>query len=181
MCYFLATVTPPPKPSNPCIPSPCGPYSSCKPLRDRPMCSCKGGYIGAPPNCRPECIINDECNRQQACSNQHCINPCDGACGLNSECTVRNHLPICKCPRGYDGDPFRQCNKITEVIKPTEGPLNPCFPSPCGANARCTPTIEEKLAVVLENILEIHTHSVVQNVFLTLIVQLIEHVLILNV
>ena len=66
-----------------------------------------GGYIGAPPNCRPECIINGDCNRQQACSNQHCINPCDGACGLNSECTVRNHLPICKCPRGYDGDPFR--------------------------------------------------------------------------
>ena len=66
-----------------------------------------GGYIGAPPNCRPECIINGDCNRQQACSNQHCINPCYGVCGLNSECTVRNHLPICKCSRGYDGDPFR--------------------------------------------------------------------------
>ena len=138
-CFVLATVTPAPKPSNPCIPSPCGPYSSCKPLRDRPMCSCKGGYIGAPPNCRPECIINDECNRLQACSNQHCINPCDGACGLNAECTVRNHLPICKCPSGYNGDPFRQCNKIPEVIKPTEGPVNPCFPSPCGANANCSP------------------------------------------
>ena len=100
------------------------------------MCSCNGGYIGSPPNCRPECIINDECNRQQACCNQHCINPCDGACGLNSECTIRNHLPICKCLSGYNG--FQQCNKIPEVIKPTEGPINPCFPSPCGANANCS-------------------------------------------
>ena len=102
------------------------------------MCSCNPGYTGSPPSCRPQCIVNDECSRDQACSNQKCINPCDGACGLNSECSVRNHLPICKCPAGYTGDPFRQCNKIPEAVTKPDI-VDPCYPSPCGANSQCTP------------------------------------------
>ena len=130
------TIAPPPKPTNPCEPSPCGPYSRCKPLGSTPMCSCSPGYRGAPPNCRPECITNDECSRKLACAKQKCIDPCDGACGLNADCSVRNHLPVCKCPSGYEGDPFRQCNKIPEVITNPEI-IDPCFPSPCGSNTDC--------------------------------------------
>ena len=128
---------PPPQPANPCNPSPCGAHSSCRPHQGTPMCSCNPGYHGAPPACRPECIVNDECGRQEACSHQKCINPCTGACGLNAECSVRNHLPICKCPTGYNGDPFRQCNKIPEVITTPEI-VDPCYPSPCGSNAECS-------------------------------------------
>ena len=32
---------------------------------------------------------------------------------------------ICKCPRGFTGDPFVRCND------------NPCSVDPCGANADC--------------------------------------------
>ena len=131
------TPPPPPVPTNPCQPSPCGPYSRCKALSDKAMCSCEPGYRGSPPSCRPECIVNDECSRQLACSKQKCINPCDGACGLNADCFVRNHLPVCKCPVGYEGDPFRQCNKKPEIIINTEV-VDPCYPSPCGANAECS-------------------------------------------
>jgi len=132
-------IDPPPKPKNPCVPSPCGPHSACKPLGPRPMCSCTSGYFGSPPNCRPECVINDECRRDQACSQQTCVNPCTGACGRNAQCYVKNHLAVCKCDSGYNGDPFRQCNKIPEITKPVEPvrPVDPCFPSPCGANAEC--------------------------------------------
>ena len=131
-------VEPPSRPKDPCVPSPCGPNSVCKQLGERPMCSCTSGNIGAPPNCRPECIINNECKRKQACSQQRCVDPCTGACGLNAQCTVRNHLAVCKCPKGYNGDPFRQCNKNPEVIKPVEpSPIDPCEPSPCGANTNC--------------------------------------------
>ena len=128
---------PTPRPTNPCQPSPCGPYSRCKALRDKAMCSCEPGYRGSPPGCRPECIVNDECSRQLACAKQKCVNPCEGACGLNAECSVRNHLPVCKCPAGYEGDPFRQCNKKPEVIINTEK-VDPCYPSPCGANSQCS-------------------------------------------
>ena len=133
-------VAPPPAgPVNPCNPSPCGPFASCKPLRETPMCSCNAGYQGSPPNCRPECLINDECPKIQACIKQRCLDPCSGACGLNAECEPRNHIAIFKCPVGYEGDPFRQCNKIPEVLtpQPVEAPRDPCFPSPCGSNAEC--------------------------------------------
>ena len=135
-CLFLAPIRPP-VPSNPCSPSPCGAHSSCKPHRGTPMCTCQPGYRGSPPSCRPECVFNDECSREKACSNQKCINPCDGACGLNAKCSVRNHLPICKCPEKYNGDPFRQCNKMPEVVTKPDI-VDPCFPSPCGANSECT-------------------------------------------
>ena len=131
------TITPPaPTPSRPCQPSPCGLYSRCKPVGNTPMCSCKPGYRGAPPNCRPECVTHDECRRSLACSKLKCVDPCAGACGLNADCSVRNHLAVCRCPSGYEGDPFRQCNKKPEVVTNTEV-IDPCYPSPCGANADC--------------------------------------------
>jgi len=132
-----ATIIPPIQPTDPCFPNPCGPNSACRPLGSTPMCSCNPGYQGSPPNCRPECVINDECPKTQACVQQKCKEPCDGACGLNADCTVRNHVAICKCRPGYDGDPFRQCTKVPEVIQPIEAPRDPCYPSPCGANAEC--------------------------------------------
>lgn len=68
-----------------------------------------------------------------------------------------SHTPNCICPAGYTGDPFSRCytqgnknplalrtNKqyyfiLITVIKPPPADLlpNPCFPSPCGANAIC--------------------------------------------
>ena len=106
--------------SDPCNPSPCGPYSQCRNTNNHAVCSCLPNYIGAPPSCRPECTVSSECNPDKACVNMKCINPCIGACGSGARCEVINHSPICSCREGQTGDPFRSCysipSKYQEII-----------------------------------------------------------------
>lgn len=97
-------------PIDPCVPSPCGPYSNCRVIDTRPVCSCQANYYGAPPYCRPECTINSECAMDRACINQKCVDPCPGSCGYNARCRVINHSPICTCNPGYTGNPFEHCS-----------------------------------------------------------------------
>lgn len=80
------------------------------------MCSCLLDYTGTPPGCRPECTISTECSRDKACINQKCLNPCIDACGLNTDCRVINHSPICQCKQRYTGDPFTRCNPIQRKL-----------------------------------------------------------------
>ena len=95
---------------DPCNPSPCGPYSQCRDYNGSPSCSCLSSYIGAPPNCKPECVINSECPSNQACINEKCRDPCPGSCGADANCFVMNHTPVCTCPEGFTGDPFTYCH-----------------------------------------------------------------------
>lgn len=97
---------------SPCIPSPCGANAECRPVDDRPVCSCLAGMLGAPPNCRPECVINQDCPSHLACVNNKCKDPCAGSCGYNAQCAVFNHQPTCTCLQGYEGDPFAGCNPV---------------------------------------------------------------------
>lgn len=113
--YMTRNVLAPPTPAiqhivtDPCVPSPCGPYSQCRDIGGSPSCSCLSNYIGSPPNCRPECIINSECTSNKACIREKCRDPCPGSCGTNARCNVINHIPICNCPDSYTGDPFSAC------------------------------------------------------------------------
>lgn len=95
---------------NPCVPSPCGPNSICKEVGNVPSCTCMERFVGSPPNCRPECLLNSECQTSKACIQQKCQDPCLGACGINAICTVTRHTPMCACPDGYIGDAFTACN-----------------------------------------------------------------------
>lgn len=104
---------PKPIPSNPCLPSPCGPNAQCKSHGDTYSCSCLPEFIGQPPYCRPECISNSECTKHLACLNQKCRDPCPSSCGFNAECHVSNHIPHCICLQGYVGNPFTSCSKPT--------------------------------------------------------------------
>lgn len=123
---------------KPCDPSPCGANSQCKEINQNAVCSCLQGYIGNPPQCRPECVVSIECLGTQACVNQKCVNPCKGACGYDARCEVINHSPICSCNQGQTGDPFQRCfeKPITEKPRDPEF-IDPCQPSPCGANSVC--------------------------------------------
>jgi hypothetical protein len=94
---------------NPCNTSPCGPNSICREKNHQPTCSCLSGYLGSPPTCRPECTQSSECSRDRACSNQKCIDPCVGTCGIKAQCQVINHNPICNCLQGYTGNPLILC------------------------------------------------------------------------
>lgn len=94
---------------DPCSPSPCGPNSRCQVINDQAVCSCLPEFTGSPPGCRPECVVSAECSSNLACINQKCINPCPGPCGINAECNVIHHSPICACRQRYTGDPFSRC------------------------------------------------------------------------
>ncbi|KAL1140438.1 hypothetical protein AAG570_000370 [Ranatra chinensis] len=133
--------TPPPRPEDPCVPSPCGPNSQCRAVNHQAVCSCMPNYMGHPPTCRPECVVSSECSLDKACINQKCSDPCPNTCGLHAQCTTKNHNPICACPQGYTGDPFSHCQLIpaTPVPAPTEAPPS-CHPSPCGPNSHCQMT-----------------------------------------
>lgn len=94
---------------NPCLPSPCGPFSECKENNGIPSCTCLDNYLGSPPNCRPECVISADCSSNLACIHNKCINPCPGSCGINAQCLVKNHTPICTCLENFVGDAFTEC------------------------------------------------------------------------
>lgn len=98
------------EPINPCFPSPCGLNAQCRNIGGIPSCSCIVGFFGSPPNCKPECALNTDCSNDKACISMKCQNPCLGSCGLNALCNVIQHVPVCSCPSGYNGDPFAICN-----------------------------------------------------------------------
>lgn len=101
---------------SPCKPSPCGPNSKCREVNQQSVCSCIEGYVGNPPSCRPECTVNSDCKTDEACNNQKCRNPCIGGCGINAQCKVYNHNPICICPSKHTGDPFVRCYPIRKYF-----------------------------------------------------------------
>ena len=132
-------VTPTPVVVNPCSPSPCGPGAECRKQGNNAVCFCPKNYVGEPTvGCRPECVQNSDCPRDKGCVNNRCVNPCPGVCGLNAECRVVNHAPVCSCLPNYTGDPSSSCRVIPatpEITTPVV--VDGCSPSPCGPNSVC--------------------------------------------
>ena len=114
-----------PIPRDPCRPSPCGLYSTCRVTSNRAVCSCLPNYLGQPPNCKPECMLSSECASNRACINMRCQDPCPGTCGQNARCRVTNHSPICSCIDGYTGDPFQQCLPERSMLFTCRSPYRP--------------------------------------------------------
>ncbi len=108
----VAIPTQPSVVERPCVPTPCGPNSQCREVGNAPVCSCQSGYLGVPPECRPECVTSSECAPSQSCVNFKCQDPCPGTCGRDAQCRVVNHNPICVCPSGWTGDPLTGCHII---------------------------------------------------------------------
>lgn len=104
---------------DPCVPSPCGENAQCSVQNGVARCSCIPPYIGDPyrAGCRPECVLNSECSAKDACIKQHCRDPCPGVCGSKAECSVVNHIPVCNCVSGYEGDPFNGCRRKIDICK----------------------------------------------------------------
>lgn len=88
-------------------------------------CSCLAGFIGNPPACRPECVVSSECPPLLACLKNRCVDPCRGTCGVQAQCRVINHNPICSCLAGFTGDPFTRCTPAPISVTPTPPPLPP--------------------------------------------------------
>lgn len=94
---------------NPCKPSPCGSNALC----ENGQCRCPSEYNGNPyVECRPECVLNTDCPRENACINNKCVDPCPGTCAASAICEVFNHIPMCHCPEGMLGNAFFACRAI---------------------------------------------------------------------
>ena len=98
---------------DPCASSPCGPNARC----NDGICTCLPEYQGDPyVGCRPECVLNTDCLQNRACIRNKCVDPCPGTCGINAECLIYSHVPMCSCPNGMVGNAFVQCNIVEGTI-----------------------------------------------------------------
>ncbi|CAG7819415.1 unnamed protein product [Allacma fusca] len=136
---------------DPCSPSPCGPNTHCSVnAGGAAVCRCLPGNFPKPDTitgCGPQCTSDYECRSHERCYGSKCVSACDPSpCGVNADCESYNHKSICKCLRGYTGDPFVQCAQQSPIARriisvPNTQALasysNPCSPSPCGTNANC--------------------------------------------
>ena len=106
------------QPPRPCDPNPCGTNAQCQSQNGAINCLCPSNYIGDPySSCRPECLLNTDCPRDKSCLRNKCIDPCAGACGVDADCRVTNHIPFCSCKESYTGDPYASCRPIPAISK----------------------------------------------------------------
>jgi hypothetical protein len=92
------------------------------------------------------CKSDSECPLTQACIDRECQNPCPfEQCGVNAECSVRNHRSKCTCLPGHIGNPYERCRRPECLTDPdcsttltcrNEKCVDPCD---CAQNADCTP------------------------------------------
>ena len=115
--------------ANPCVEGVCGRGAECEDVGGRPVCKCLPGHHGNPyTGCvAGECDENSDCGSQRACKDYKCVDPCALSCGQGADCTVQNHVAICRCPKGTTGDPFRNCRRFTRAE----------ICAPCGQNTDC--------------------------------------------
>ena len=95
----------------------CGPNSECEVINGFPptsKCHCLPGYIKkSSGHCYKEkCESNGDCEENQACRNQTCIDPCEGLCGENTICQTKRHMPACACKSSHFGDAFKICHRL---------------------------------------------------------------------
>lgn len=143
---------------DPClILEPCSRPARCEvqpsiPLRTM-ICICPEGYISSGSGtCKPTapiiggCIADSDCSVDKACVNGICRDPCN--CGLNAECRIKDHKPVCSCKQGYEGNPEFECIRIgcraDDECSPQHSCINrQCVPVcegdgiPCGRQAEC--------------------------------------------
>lgn len=125
--------------ADPCVPNPCGRYSDCQVQYGQAKCVCLQGYEGdpyKPEGCEPECESPRDCHDHQTCIGLKCVDACRGACGINAECTAKNHNPVCKCKPNFHGNPKVQC--IPKRVPPRPQPTPECIVnSNCHDNEVC--------------------------------------------
>ncbi|XP_014209634.2 neurogenic locus notch homolog protein 3, partial [Copidosoma floridanum] len=117
---------------SPCA-SVCAESAECNVINHRANCACPKNWLGNPLiSCQPECTQHSNCPAgKPACLYQKCVDPCEGTCGTNANCELRDVTPVCSCPRDKTGDPFVFCRPFTDE--------DLFSGNPCGANAECRP------------------------------------------
>ncbi len=164
-----------PKCVNACAGIQCGPNAECQPRDHKGFCVCRQGFEGdaadvrlgcapepvfckaqtqCPTNmycyngvCRAACASSAECPSAEACVKGQCVDPCtaDASCGINAECRVENHQPVCSCPDGFTGEPIKECIRLPVACQKDDQcvgggesrcQLGRCIPL-CSADSQC--------------------------------------------
>jgi len=84
-------------------------------------------YHGDPyVSCRAECVTSGDCpSSRQVCQANKCIDPCNGVCGINANCRVRDGTTaVCSCPKDMTGDPFVHCRPFEKRKYPPPRQIN---------------------------------------------------------
>ena len=113
--------------AHPCVEGVCGPGAECEDVGGCPECQCLPGHHGDP---NTGCIAGDEnceensdCDSQLVCEDYKCVDPCTALprlCGQGADCTVQNHVAVCRCPEETTGDPNDgDCRTTTTTTTPT--------------------------------------------------------------
>lgn len=135
---------------NPCLfTDTCGVNTECFVSNHEAKCRCRPGYHGVPEDkCRViGCYSNSDCPSERSCVNMQCVDPClrDDKCSPLAECRVLNHLPICRCPFGFTGNPYISCQPPVEPecrqdddCPRNQACLNQKCQNPCLAVVPCT-------------------------------------------
>lgn len=66
---------------------------------------------------QPGCTSDDDCADYEYCQprTRICVAVCEDRerpCGINALCNGTNHIAICQCITGYEGNPEIQCSKF---------------------------------------------------------------------
>lgn len=134
--------------------SKCGEGAICLNIVDHSAtCECPEGFIGSPfSECRPECYKHSDCPKtRQACDSGICVDPCEDACGSNTECHLNKQLaPICSCLPTFIGNANLGCRHECEDDDDcgSNGYCNnfKCQKScsQCGIGAKCTKVVDHR-------------------------------------
>ena len=161
---------------DPCFSTVCGLNADCRASNHRAICVCRTGFIGDPyticeerkltehklgyhnfwnRNCLTKGIIfftagcktDSECPLTQTCLNRECVDPCVfEKCGINAQCSAKNHRAVCSCLPDFkpDPDPYIRCKQYECLSDPdcattlacrNEKCVNPCQ---CAKFADCS-------------------------------------------
>ena len=99
---------------DPCtVGRPCPPTFTCTPQNHFPQCSCIRGIANLTSrSCDvPLCTSSINCPDHLVCYQGKCVDLCEiiKPCGINANCEIIDHNPICSCDRTLTGDPYIKC------------------------------------------------------------------------
>lgn len=77
---------------------------------------CSSGQICVGNVCVSGCGNDSHCNHDQRCESGRCSALCtEKTCGFGGYCESSNHSSSCKCPAGWEGDPYIHCTQRNQT------------------------------------------------------------------
>ncbi len=86
------------------------------------------------------CKSDSECQLTQTCLNRDCVDPClFEKCGINAQCSAKNHRAVCNCLSDFkpDPDPYIRCKQYECLSDPDCAQSLACINEKCVNPCQC--------------------------------------------